>query len=114
MRFRNDKATGEATIAQAMTHHPQGCDEHRMCKLNVLRHLTGHSGFALKDVIAVGDGENDICLLRAVPLSFAFRPKTESVRDAARYVIDGSLSDLLRVVYHNLSESLPYPYSVSL
>jgi glucosyl-3-phosphoglycerate synthase len=114
MRFRNDKATGEATIAQAMTHHPQGCGEHRICKLNVLRHLTGHSGFVLKDVIAVGDGENDICLLRAVPQSFAFRPKSEGVHDAARYVIDGSLSDLLGVVYHNLSESLPHPYSVSL
>ncbi|HEU0178264.1 MAG TPA: glycosyltransferase [Blastocatellia bacterium] len=113
MKFSNDKATGEATITQAMTHHPRGCGEHRICKLNVLRHLAGHSGFALKDVIAVGDGENDICLLRAVPLSFAFRPKSESVRAAARYVIEDSLLDLLGVVHHNLSESLPYLYSVS-
>jgi phosphoserine phosphatase len=98
LRFRNDKATGEATIAQAMTHHPQGCHEHGTCKLNVLRHLTEHSEFASKDVIAVGDGENDICLLRAVSLSFAFRPKSERVRDAARHVIDNSLSNLLGVV----------------
>jgi hypothetical protein len=66
--------------------------------LNVLRHLTGHVGFASKDVIAVGDGENDICLLRAVPLSFAFQPKSGNVRAAARYVIDDSLADLLGVV----------------
>ncbi len=98
MRFRNDKAVGEVTLAQAMTHHPQGCDEHRVCKLNVLRHLTEHSGIALKDVVAVGGGENDICLLRAVPLSFALRPKSESVRAAARYAMDDSLSDLLGVV----------------
>ena len=98
MRFRNDKATGEVTINQAMAHHPQGCDEHRICKLNVLRHLTGHAGFASKDVIAVGDGENDICLLRAVPLSFAFQPKSGNVRAAACYVIDDSLADLLGVV----------------
>jgi glucosyl-3-phosphoglycerate synthase len=97
MRFRNDKATGEVTLNQAMT-HPQGCDEHRICKLNVLRHLTGHVGFASKDVIAVGDGENDICLLRAVPLSFALQPKSGNVRAAARYVIDDSLADLLGVV----------------
>jgi phosphoserine phosphatase len=98
LRFRNDKATGEATIAQAMTHHPQGCDEHRLCKLNVLRHLAGHDGFALKDIVAVGDGENDVCLLRAAPLSFAFRPKGEGVRAAARHVIEESLSELLRAV----------------
>jgi phosphoserine phosphatase len=70
-----------------------------ICKLNLLSHLTGHSGFAMKDVIAVGDGENDICLLSAVPLSFAFRPKSESVRAAALYAIDDSLSDLLGAVY---------------
>jgi glucosyl-3-phosphoglycerate synthase len=98
LRYGNDKATGEATIAQAMTHHPQGCHEHGTCKLNVLLHLTGHSELASTDVIAVGDGENDICLLRAVPLSFAFRPKSERVRDAARHVIDDSLSNLLGVV----------------
>jgi phosphoserine phosphatase len=98
MRFRNDKATGEVTLAQAMTLHPQGCDEHRLCKLTVLRHLVGHAGFALKDVVAVGDGENDVCLLRAAPLSFAFRPKSESVRAAARHVIEESLSESLRVV----------------
>ncbi len=98
MRFRNDKATGEVKLAQAMTSHPQGCDEHSICKLNALRHLTGHAGFAPKDVIAVGDSENDICLLRAIPQSFAFRPKSDSVRAAARNVIDDSLSDLLGVL----------------
>jgi glucosyl-3-phosphoglycerate synthase len=55
-RLRNDKATGEVTLAQAMTHQPQGCDGHRICKLNALRHLTGPPGFALRDVIVVGDG----------------------------------------------------------
>jgi HAD superfamily phosphoserine phosphatase-like hydrolase len=114
LRFRNDKATGEATIAQAMAHHPQGCNEHGTCKLNVLRHLTCHSGVVSKDVVAVGDGENDICLLRAVPLSFAFRPKAESVRVTARYVIDGPLSDMLEVVYQNRSKSLPSPHSTPL
>jgi glucosyl-3-phosphoglycerate synthase len=99
MGFSDDKATGDVTLAPAMAHHPQGCDEHRICKSNVLRHLAGHAEFASKSVIAVGDGENDICLLRAVPLSFAFQPKNRSVRAAARYVIDDSLSDLLRVVY---------------
>ncbi|HEY8462242.1 MAG TPA: glycosyltransferase [Blastocatellia bacterium] len=98
MRFRNDKATGEATIAQAMTRHPQGCQEHATCKLNVLRHLTGDSDLSSKDVVAVGGGENDACLLRATPLSFAFRPKNENARRAARYVIDGSLANLLQVV----------------
>jgi phosphoserine phosphatase len=98
LRFRNGKATGEITLSQAMAPHPQGCAKHKLCKLNVLSHLAGHGGFNLNEVIAVGDGENDICLLRAIPSSFTFRPKSEQVRVAARYVIDGSLSDLLAVI----------------
>jgi phosphoserine phosphatase len=98
LRFRHDKATGEVTLSPAMARHLEGCTEHILCKLNVLRHLTGRAGFEPKEVIAVGDGENDVCLLRAVPLSFAFRAKSEPVRTAARYAIDGPLSDLLGIV----------------
>jgi phosphoserine phosphatase len=98
LRFRNGKATGEITLSQAMAPHPQGCAEHRLCKLNVLRHLTGDAGFKSNEVVAVGDSENDVCLLRAASSSFTFRPKSEQVRATARYIIDGALSDLLAFI----------------
>ncbi len=95
LRFRHEKATGEISLSQAMSRHPQGCGEHALCKHNVLGHLMEKSNARLQEVLFVGDGENDICLLRALPLSFAFRPKSATVRDAARIVLDHTLAELL-------------------
>jgi phosphoserine phosphatase len=49
-------------------------------------------------VLAVGDGENDICLLRAAGQSIAFRPKTAAVRNTARHVVENALADILTVL----------------
>ncbi|HEX9005001.1 MAG TPA: glycosyltransferase [Blastocatellia bacterium] len=98
LKFRHEKATGEVTLARAMMAHPRGCAEHRLCKLNVLRHLTEQTRLEPSGLIAVGDGENDVCLLRAVPTSFAFQPKSKNVRAAAQFVIDGELSEILNFV----------------
>lgn len=95
MRFRNDKATGEITLSQAMLSHPRECQTQGLCKRNVLAHLTENHTFTLPQVLFVGDGENDICLFQAAHHSFAFQPKTASVRAAAQYVLDHNLADLL-------------------
>ena len=94
LKFHDEKATGEISLSQAMQPHPRGCPHH-LCKRNVLGHLTEYQGDQLQEVLFVGDGDNDICLLRAVPFSFAFRPKSNEVRDAARHVLDETLTDLL-------------------
>ena len=98
MRFRGDKATGELTLSQAMQRHPQGCQEHLLCKLNVLHHLSDRTAFDAQRVIAIGDGDNDCCLLRAAPLSFAFQPKNDRVAAAAQHVINENLFKLVAFV----------------
>jgi len=51
-----------------------------------------------KEVVAVGDSENDIGLLRAAGISVAFQPKTGRVRRAAKHVVTGRLDDILQFV----------------
>jgi HAD superfamily phosphoserine phosphatase-like hydrolase len=94
MRFQNTRATGQVTLSPAMC-HDDGCATHRRCKVNVMHHLLQKMGITPQDVVAVGDGENDICLLRAAGKGIAFRPKSASVRAAARHVVEGALSDIL-------------------
>lgn len=97
MKFRREKATGRITLAPAMS-HPKGCKEHRLCKLNVLRHLLEEVGIGAEKVLAVGDSDNDVCLLRAAGTSVAFQPKTLSVRDAAKHVIENDLRGILHLL----------------
>lgn len=97
MKFTNGKASGQVKLAPAMSHE-FGCCEHLFCKVNVLRHLTDRLGITPENVIAVGDGENDVCLLRAAGRSIAFEPKVPHLRDVAQHVIEGTLSAVLSVI----------------
>ncbi len=84
MRFRHEKATGRVIPCPAML-HANGCKLHQHCKLNVLLHLIERLEISASEIVAVGDGENDICMLRAAGLSVAYRPKNRAVRAAASH-----------------------------
>lgn len=94
MRFKRGRASGNITMSPAMV-HADGCKEHDVCKFNALRHIMERTGITPQQILAVGDGENDVCLLKAVGTSVAFEPKTPSVRAAARHVVEGNLTHVL-------------------
>jgi HAD superfamily phosphoserine phosphatase-like hydrolase len=93
-RFRRGVATGEVTLSPAMQ-HPTGCKQHPLCKLNVLLHVCEQLGLGAENVLAVGDGDPDACMLAAAGMSVAFQPKSERVRNAARHVVAGNLLEIL-------------------
>lgn len=95
LRFKDGTATGDVSISP-LFQHPSGCPEHPVCKGNVLRHLEDDLSVSSSRVVAIGDGENDACLLRHVGLGIAFEPKTVNVGLAANFVIRGDLRDALR------------------
>ena len=103
MKFRRDRASGRLTLSPAMR-HPKGCREHRLCKLNVLRHLLDELNLAPERVLAVGDSDNDICILRAVGISVAFQPKTPAVCDAAKHIVKDDLRGVLRLLGEPVSK----------
>jgi glucosyl-3-phosphoglycerate synthase len=94
MRFRRGIATGEVTISPAMQ-HPQGCQRHQVCKLNVLLHVCEQFGLTSDQVLAVGDGVPDACMLEAAGNSVAFQPKSDIVRNAAKHL---AIENLLEVM----------------
>lgn len=96
LEFRRESATGVVTLAPTMRSGRKGRLTYD--KLNTLRFLTQRMGITARSVLAVGDGENDIGMLRAAGLSVAFQPKTERVRRAAKHVVTGRLDEVLRLV----------------
>jgi phosphoserine phosphatase len=97
MQFRHLTATGDVVLAPAMI-DPEGCPEHECCKSNVVRRLRMTAGLQTAHSMAVGDGENDICMLRAMGVSVAFRPKSEAVEAAAGYAVRESLTGVLDIL----------------
>jgi phosphoserine phosphatase len=68
----------------------------KTAKVEALKRLTARLGIANEDVIAVGDGANDIAMLRLAGLGVAFRAKP-AVREAASVRIDHA--DLTALLY---------------
>jgi len=67
-------------------------------KARTLLQWAGESGFDVSNTVAVGDGANDIQMLKASGFAVAFRPK-EILRDHADLVIEGdSLEPLISVL----------------
>lgn len=93
IEFRKERATGAVTLAPTMRGDKVGWRAYD--KLNALRFLTKRMGITSKQVLAVGDGENDCGMLRAAGISVAFQPKAERLRRIAKHVIHKRLDELL-------------------
>jgi HAD superfamily phosphoserine phosphatase-like hydrolase len=97
MQFRRDKAIGKILPSPAYN-HPTGCKEHQHCKARALEYVLAEIGLDRQRVLAVGDGMNDVCLLRAAGRSVAFNPKADRVRQAADSVLTGDLRRVLSLL----------------
>jgi glucosyl-3-phosphoglycerate synthase len=106
VRFRRGISTQRLTLAPAMR-HPRGCPDHAYCKVNVLHHLIEKLEISPRYVAAFGDGENDVCLLRAAGRSIAFEPKSPNVAAAAQHCVYGDLSEGLRFVLDENGSTAP-------
>lgn len=96
-RFQHGLSTGELTLSNAMQ-NPVVCTEHPVCKLNAMHYVCEKLGVTPENVLAIGDGENDICMLQAAGIGIAFHPKTDAVRNCTPHVIDGSFAEILPIV----------------
>lgn len=96
VEFRRERATGKVTLAPTMRSGKVG--RRAYDKLHAVKFLTRRMNISARQVLAVGDGENDIGMLRVAGMSFAFQPKTERVRRVAQVTIEGRLDELLRHV----------------
>jgi glucosyl-3-phosphoglycerate synthase len=94
MRFRSGKASGEYSVSPLLR-HPSGCQVHTLCKQNVVLHLMERFDIRDNQVLAVGDGLNDTCMLSAAGLSIAFEPKYDQVRSSAQHTVVHDLSHIL-------------------
>ncbi len=93
MEFNHASATGVVTLAPTMRSDRKG----RLAydKLNALRFLVKRMGITAKHVLAIGDGDNDVGMMRAAGMSVAFQPKTDRVRRAAKHVVMERLDEVL-------------------
>ena len=99
LEFQKSIATGEVRIPSQLLKDRFSQCEHEHCKSNMFQYILHRFGISLADSVAVGDGENDVCMLRMAGTGISFNSTTPILDEVADYVFRGdSLKPVLEVV----------------
>ncbi|HTI09274.1 MAG TPA: HAD-IB family phosphatase [Puia sp.] len=99
LEFQKSVATGEVKIPSQLLKDKFSRCEHDHCKSNMFQYILHRFGISLADAVAVGDGENDICMVKMAGTGISFNSVMPEVDEVADYVFrDTSLRPVLEVV----------------
>jgi glucosyl-3-phosphoglycerate synthase len=87
LEFSNSVATGEVKIPSFFFHHEKSSCLHTICKSNALDHILNKYEIKPGNCIAMGDSENDICMVKKAGFGIAFRSKNEYLKQTADLLI---------------------------
>lgn len=88
LEFSNSIATGEVKMPSFFFHHEHSSCLHTICKSNALDHILEKYGIDPGNCIAIGDSENDICMIKKAGFGIAFRSKNEYLKQSADLLIE--------------------------
>lgn len=88
LEFSNNVATGEVKIPSFFLKIEQSLCNHLLCKSNAMIHMANSYGIPLSNVIAVGDSENDICMIKMAGIGVSFCSSNPTLNLVADKIID--------------------------
>ena len=88
LEFVDDKATGRVIVPSYFLQSANSTCEHQICKCRAVEYIANVYAVKAENIIAVGDSENDICMLKSVGKSVAFCPTDAAVAKCASFSID--------------------------
>jgi glucosyl-3-phosphoglycerate synthase len=99
LEFQKSVATGEVKIPSQLLKDKFSQCEHDHCKSNMFQYILHRFGISLADAVAVGDSENDICMVKMAGTGISFNSTTPSLDEVADYTFRAtSLQPVLSVV----------------
>ncbi len=87
LEFSRSMATGEVKIPSFFLLDDKSQCKHEYCKLNALINICDKYKVDLKNTFVVGDGENDICIIRKAGIGVSFCSTNNFVDSVADYII---------------------------
>lgn len=93
----NDKITGEIRIPSYFVKNEKSVCDHNICKSNAVLYLSEKFNIDISNMIAIGDEENDICMLKLVGIGVAFCSNNNSLNKIADKIITNrSFKEILK------------------
>lgn len=86
LEFSKSVATGEVKIPSFYLSHEHSACTHEYCKTHALTHICKRFDVSLSDTLAIGDSENDICIIKKAGIGVSFC-SSNSLLDAVADII---------------------------
>lgn len=100
LEFSKSTATGEVKVPSAFMRNDRSKCSHDFCKSNVLFQLAEKYNIDIKNTIAIGDSENDICLIKESGIGIAFCSNNNYLNLVAdRIISEKSFVQILDIAY---------------
>ncbi|RXK62297.1 glycosyltransferase [Lacibacter luteus] len=77
LEFSKSIATGEVKLPSFFFNHTESICKHSICKTNAVQHILQHYNISINNAIAIGDGENDLCMIKHVGVGVSFCSSNE-------------------------------------
>ncbi|HTQ29082.1 MAG TPA: HAD-IB family phosphatase [Puia sp.] len=98
LEFHKSVVTGEVRIPSQFLNDSHSLCEHDHCKSNMLLHILDRFGIQVNNAVAVGDGENDVCMVRMAGQGISFNSTNQLIDHVADHIFrDQSLKPILEV-----------------
>lgn len=96
LEFSKSVATGEVKLPSFFFNHNDSICKHTMCKTNAVQHILKHYNIDINNAIAIGDSENDLCMIKHVGIGVSFCSSNELLNYLAdRQITVPSFDELL-------------------
>jgi glucosyl-3-phosphoglycerate synthase len=83
LEFSNSVATGEVKIPSVFIKTKESSCNHDFCKSNAMREIASRYKIDVKNIIAIGDSESDICMIKDCGIGIAFCSSNETLNIVA-------------------------------
>jgi HAD superfamily phosphoserine phosphatase-like hydrolase len=87
LEFSNSIATGEVKIPSVFIKTKESNCNHDFCKSNAMREVAKRYNIDVKNIIAIGDSESDICMIKDCGIGVAFCSSNETLNLVASKII---------------------------
>jgi glucosyl-3-phosphoglycerate synthase len=72
LEFSKSVATGEVKLPSFFFNTKESLCRHTLCKTNAVQHILKHYNININNAIAIGDSENDLCMIKHVGIGISF------------------------------------------
>lgn len=87
LEFSKSIATGEIKIPSFYLAHQGSICNHEYCKTHALTHICNKLSVPISDTLAIGDSENDVCIIKKAGIGISFCSTNSLVDTVADFVI---------------------------